>query len=54
MSPQPQIESESMQTALRHNDTGCNPSIIPRESMHKHNIGQTLKLNIRSRSSKYN
>ena len=42
---------------LCHNDTGWNQSIIWRESMHKHNFGQTLKiqsavvtLNIRSRS----
>ena len=42
---------------LCHNDTGWNPSIISRESMHKHNFGQALKLqsvgvtlNIRSRT----
>ena len=59
MSPQLQFESASMLTfyssLLCHND----PSIISRESMHKHNFGQALKLqgavgtvNIRSRSLK--
>ena len=58
MSPELQIESSSMLTAL-YCVTGWNPSNILRESMHKHNFGQTLKiqsavvtLNIRSRSSK--
>ena len=58
MSPQSQFESASMLTALYC--VTCNdPSIISRESMHKHNFGQTLKLqsavvnvNIWSRSLK--
>ena len=29
---------------LCHNDTGWSPSIISRDSMHKHNFGQTLKI----------
>ena len=42
MSPQPQFELASMAycSLLCHND----PSIILRESMHKHNFGQILKL----------
>ena len=53
---QPQFESASMLTALY-----LKPSIISRESMHKHNFGQTLNLksvvvtmNIRSRLLKSN
>ena len=45
MSPQLQIELTSMLTALYcHNHTGRNPSIVSRESMHKHNFGQAFKL----------
>ena len=54
LSPQLQFD---MACTLCHND----PSIISKESMHKHNFGQTLKLqsavvtvNIRSRSLKSN
>ena len=59
MSPQPQFESASMLTALY-----CVTMIhqlFHRESMYKHNFGQTLKLqsgvatvNIRSKSLKSN
>ena len=56
MSPKPQFESASMLTALY---CVTDPSIISRESMYKHNFGQTLKLqsvvvtvNIRSMSLK--
>ena len=58
MSPQPKMESASFLAALY-----CLIMIqaVSRESKHKHNFGQTLKLqsavvtlNISSRSSKYN